>query len=286
MLKKLKKILKIIGVIFLLIFLVLVVLFYRFSTPKSDTKIIEIFEDENKEVYINHRTFDGFNYRIITVQKEIDTTLPTIVFVHGSIGSSLDFKKYMFDNKLSSKANLISYDRIGYGLEQTGKVQESINLEKDLLEDLIEDLDTSKLILVGYSYGGPIVLASKKMYKKVVLLAPAVYSKVEPMPVALAIYKWKATRWLMPKVWQAASKEKLSHKRDLRKFENNWQLNPSKIISIHGDDDWIVPYENSLFIKENFSPLQFELVTLNGAGHGLVWTHFNEIKNILIQQLN
>ena len=88
-------------------------------------------------------------------------------------------------------------------------------------------------------------------------------------------------------IWRlTASKEKLTHKADLENFETIWNENPSKIISIHGNEDWIVPFENSLYLKEIFSPQQFDLVTLNGGGHGLVWSHFNEIKKILLKQLN
>ena len=60
----------------------------------------------------------------------------------------------------------------------------------------------------------------------------------------------------------------------------------SKVLSIHGNKDWIVPIENSTYLKENFSSEQFELVTLKGAGHGFVWSHFTDIRNILLQQLN
>lgn len=281
-----RKIFKIFGIIFLLLFTVLIVLFYRFSTPKSDQKIEKEFTKSNHSIFISNQQFRSFNYRVISTQKEIDTTLPTIVFIHGSIGSALDFKHYLLDAELNKKANLISYDRIGYGMQQTGNVQESITFETKMLESLIKNLNKKTTILVGYSYGGPIALASKQNYKKIILLAPAVYSKIEPMPWALKLYKWKATRWLLPAIWKAASKEKLTHKEDLLKFEKNWQENPSKIVSIHGDEDWIVPFENSLFLKENFSPHQFDLVTLNGAGHGLVWSHFNEIKKIIAQQLN
>ena len=105
------------------------------------------------------------------------------------------------------------------------------------------------------------------------------------MPWLLNVYNWKASRWLIPAIWKAASKEKLSHKTDLQKFENNWDTNPSNIISVHGNEDWIVPYENSLFLNTKFSSKQFELVTLKGAGHGLVWSHFEEIKKQIIQQL-
>ena len=105
------------------------------------------------------------------------------------------------------------------------------------------------------------------------------------MPWALNFYKWKATSWLLPKVWQAASKEKLSHKKDLMKFQNHWDKNTSSILSIHGNEDWIVPYENSLYLNSKFSSKQVELVTLDGAGHGLVWSHFDEIKKQIMQQL-
>lgn len=282
---KINKIVKIIGTFLFLLFIVLLVLFYRFSQPTSTKSIKSEFADANVEVYIKEKQFKDFNYRVLATQQKIDTTIPTIIFIHGSIGSIVDFKSYLTDTNLNKKANLIAYDRIGYGIYDTGNVQESIAFEVELLEDLCSDLLTEKTILVGYSYGGPIALASKKNYKKVILLAPAVYSKVEPMPFALNLYKWKSTRWLVPDVWQAASKEKLSHKRDLLKFEDNWNTIPSNVLSIHGDKDWIVPYENSLYLNNMFTSNQFELVTLHGAGHGLVWSHFDEIKSHLLQQL-
>ncbi|PKP10071.1 MAG: hypothetical protein CVU08_13925 [Bacteroidetes bacterium HGW-Bacteroidetes-3] len=283
--KKLRLVLKIVGWLFAVILGVFIVFFYRFSSPKSDAEIQKEFAKNNVAVFIKQHQFKSQRFRVLEFQKEIDTTLPTIVFVHGSPGSILDFKKYCSDADLRGKANLITYERVGYGIDETGNVQESIAFETALLEDLLIDLDKRKTILVGYSYGGPIALASKYKYKKIVLLAPAVYSKVEPMPWILNFYRWKTTRWLLPDIWKAASKEKLSHKKDLLNFENNWKDNPSKILSVHGNNDWIVPYENSLYLKEKFPSKQFELVTLEDAGHGLVWSHFTAIKNILLQQL-
>lgn len=286
MLKRFKKVLKIITILIIVLFGALIIFFYRFSTPKSDSKIEKDFLKNETEVYIKHASFKNFKYRIIETQKVIDTMLPTIVFVHGSIGAAFDFKKYLQNAALNKRANLISYDRVGYGIEQTGNVQESIAFEAEMLDSLLQKVDTKNIILVGYSYGGPIALASKKTHKKIILLAPAVYSKVEPMPWLLNVYKWTLTKWMLPEIWKAASKEKLTHKVDLQNFEDSWVKNPTKIISIHGNEDWIVPFENSLYLKEIFPPQQFDLVTLNGAGHGLVWSHFNEIKSILLQQLN
>ena len=97
------------------------------------------------------------------------------------------------------------------------------------LEDMMKDLNPEKTILVGYSYGGSIVLASKKKYKKVILFAPAVYAKVEPMPP----------------IWKQASKEKMSHQKDLEEFQGSWTENPSEVICVHRDADWVVPFANS-----------------------------------------
>lgn len=136
--RKTKKTLKIIGIIFFVVFTLLIIQFYRFSTPKSDKKINKEFIENESAVYIKHQKFKNFEYRVLRTQKELDTTLPTIVFIHGSIGSALDFKQYLFDADLNKKANLISYDRIGYGTVQTGNVQESIAFEVELLNNLIE----------------------------------------------------------------------------------------------------------------------------------------------------
>ena len=71
---------------------------------------------------------------------------------------------------LFENANFITYDRIGYNYQEENEVQESIAFERDMLEDIIKDLNPQKTILVGYSYGGPIALASYKKYRKVIFI--------------------------------------------------------------------------------------------------------------------
>jgi pimeloyl-ACP methyl ester carboxylesterase len=279
-----KKILKIIGLIFIFAFIILYYLFSTFTAPKSDEGVIDKFNESTHKPKITQETFNNYKYRKLTIQK--DTILPTLVFVHGTIGSSTDFVEYMTDSLLLTKVNMISYDRVGYNFEDENPVQESIAFERDMLKDIIKNLNPKKTILVGYSYGGPIALAVKQKVNKTILLAPAVYSKVEPMPWAINLYKSSLTRWLIPDIWKEASKEKLSHKKDLQRFENNWESNPNKIISIHGTSDWIVPYENSIFLQNQFHKNQFDLITIKDVGHGLIWSNFKEIKQQLLNQLD
>ncbi|MGY0407245.1 MAG: alpha/beta fold hydrolase [Polaribacter sp.] len=282
--RKIKRFLKILAWLFGIGLLLLYGVFYYFTTPKSDKKILAKFENATVKPVISHEVFKGFDYRKITIHK--NDSLPTIVFVHGTIGSCIDFAKYMQDATLSKKANFISYDRIGYNYKDANNVQESIAFEVEMLQNITKNLPKEKTIVVGYSYGGPIVLADTTRYKKIIVLAPAVYSKVEPMPWMLNFYKWKITRWLVPNIWKQASREKLSHKKDVRNFEENWTKNPNTIIDIHGDNDGIVPYASSIYLLHQFPANRFKLITIANAGHGLVWSEFSTIKKEILKQLN
>lgn len=282
--KRFKKILKIFTTIVFVLFICLYIVFIILSSPKSDEKVLSEFENSNIKPKLSHEKFKDFTYRKLTFQK--DSTLPTIVFVHGTIGSCVDFEAYIKDSLLSKRANFISYDRVGYNYSDKNKVQESIAFERDLLQNITSSLDHEKTVLIGYSYGGPIVLADKTKYKKILLFAPAVYSKVEPMPWMINLYKLKITRWLIPDIWKQASKEKMSHRKDLENFETNWYSNPNEIVSIHGNDDMIVPYSNSEYLVTQFSKEQFKLITIPSAGHGLVWSEFEFIKQQILNNLD
>ena len=100
----LKKTVKIIGVFLFVVVTILTILFYRFSTPKSDEKISTFFTENEIDITIKHANFQSFKYRVLATQKQIDTTKPTIVFIHGSIGSAFDFKAY-FCRKLDTFSN-------------------------------------------------------------------------------------------------------------------------------------------------------------------------------------
>lgn len=280
-----RKVFKIVGYTVVIITIVFIVLIHQVFKFKSNETITEFFEEANQEVLIEQKEFEGFSYRFIAMQKEVDTTLLNLIFIHGSPGSVMDYKRYLADKQLNVKANIFAYERIGYGTETAPDVQK-LSFEIRMLDDITKNFDNSKTILFGYSYGGPIALGSKKEYKKVVLCAPAVYSEVEPMFWFLNFYKFPLTRIFIPKALKAASVEKLQHPDDLKQFENNWNSNPAQIKVIHGNKDWIVPFSNTEFLIEQFPNDQIEVVVLEEAGHDLIWSRFNEIKSELLDVID
>ena len=278
-----KKIMKIIGASVLVILLLFSAGIYSFSKRKSDKKITKIFQKKSSQVFIKHLIFKNKDIRVFEMQEKLDTTSPILVFIHGSPGSALDFKKYFLDIEINQKYNIISYDRVGYSDVATGKVLSSINDEVEVLHEVLKNINLKQVILVGYSYGGTIVLASTKNYKKKIILAGAVKGDLEPVFWALNLYEWKLTRPLVPKVFQAAAQEKIKHITELSEFENIWNVSESSVLTIHGKKDRIVPYENSLFLKEKMDKNKFTLLPIEKGNHSLVWTNFELIKGEILK---
>lgn len=274
---------KILGASVLILLILLTVGVYRFSDRKTDKKIVKIFKKDASNVFIKHLNFKDKDIRVLEMQQIIDTALPILVFVHGSPGSALDFKKYLMDTDLNKNYNIIVYDRIGYGNLNTGEVLNSVQEEVAVLHEVLKDYDVNNIVLLGYSYGGTIALAAPENYKNKIILAGAVRGDLEPMFWVLNLYKWKFTRPLVPKVLRAASQEKLEHVTELSSLEDKWDISTSPILIIHGNKDRIVPYENSLYLKEKIDKKKLTLITIEKGNHSLVWTNFALIKNEILK---
>ena len=281
-----RKTFKIIGGIFLVLFLAAVYLVYAFTSPNSEADIVKKFQDERVQPSIHYEAYKDHSVRIIGMQKEIDSLLPTLFFVHGSPGSSMDFQRYLKDEELNSIANLFSYDRIGYGPERTGEVLNSLQEEVELLHQILEGIDIGSVILVGYSYGGTVVMASELGYKKKIALAAAVKGELEPMFWAMNLYRWELTRPLVPKVFRGASIEKFRHVKELGHYKEKWGVSDANVLSIHGKKDVIVPFENSLFLNALLDKDKFTLIPLDEGNHSLIWTNFDLIKKELIKSIS
>ena len=93
-LRKFKKILKIVFIAIGILLIAILIAAHLLLKPASDSKIIAELSKGIATPYISNKHYKKFEYRVISMQKEIDTLLPTIVFVHGSPGSPLDYKRH------------------------------------------------------------------------------------------------------------------------------------------------------------------------------------------------
>ncbi|MCA0933829.1 alpha/beta hydrolase [Lutimonas saemankumensis] len=283
--RTIKRILKILGGIFVVLLITFYLLVHYFIRPKSDETVLNTFKEVNLDPALNYIDFKGEKVRVIQMKRILDSKLPTLVFVHGSPGSFMDFKRYLSDFTLNNKANMIAYDRIGYGANNEGKVLKSLEEEMAVLDKVLKSFNLSDVVLIGYSYGGTLIMAADKNYRSKIALAPSVRGDLEPMFWLMNLSRWKLSRPFLPKVLLAASSEKFRHVDELPLFHDRWEISSSKVLAIHGEKDRIVPFGNSIYLRDNFEKEKFTLIPIKQGNHSLIWTNFDLIKDEIIKSL-
>jgi pimeloyl-ACP methyl ester carboxylesterase len=243
----------------------------RFRT--QDHKIIKQFQKKGYDPSIHYTFFQGLQMRHIHSQA-FDSLKPTLFFVHGAPGSSNNFDLYLQDTVLNSQFNMISVDRLGYGFSEFGKAYPNIHFQAASLVPLIQTYahEDQSLILIGWSYGGPIVaklgMDLPNTISATLLLAPALDPQAERYFKIGKLAEWKMTRWMIPKPFEVAQIEKNAHAKELLLLENKWQSTQIPVWMIHGTEDKIVPYlANTNFAKTHFPEDTFTLLPIEGVGH-------------------
>lgn len=220
---------------------------------QSDKKTIAHFEKRNQKAFIKRLNFEGKDVRYVEVGiEENKNTL--IIFVHGAPGSSRDLLSYLSDSTLLEKARIISFDRLGYGYSNYGKSEVSIETQAKLVNAFVDTAEESKIILVGHSFGGPIIAKAAVMNTKIsgiLMLAPVNDPYNEKIFWVSNFGKWKLTRWMMSEAWKVATDEKLAHEQELLRMKNDWKKLQIPVVHIHGENDWIAPISNVDWSENN-----------------------------------
>lgn len=252
---------------------------------QSDRKILNKFKTKDYKPSIEYTTIRNRQIRYIYLHR--NDSLPLLVFVHGSPGSSLDYISYLLDDTLNLHYNMISFDRPGYGYSGFGESLTSIRENARIVKELINRFHPDKTILLGHSYGGPIALRVAMDYPDAVdellLLAPALDPDNELIFKIAYLAKWPITRLLTPTALKVAADEKFSHADELRKMLPLYDHVKCKVTHIHSINDDLVPYENLKFMEQKISDDRLEAITLDKGNHFLPWTKFNLVRDHLLE---
>ena len=254
---------------------------------KNDIAVVKSFRKVNQTPKIYRVNFEGKSVRYIS-DKPFDKSLPTIIFVHGAPGSSDNFYKHLQDTTLQKKANLVSVDRLGYGYSDFGNAEVSIVKQAKMIDFIAQKYKQNKIILVGWSYGGPIIAkmtVENNNYAHLIMIAPAVSAKDEKHFWFGNVAKWKATKWMVPKVFVVAEDEKLAHEKELTKMESDWQKITTPITYYHGMNDGLVPYDNMAYLRTKVDPAILKYVTLDKGTHFIVFKEYDLIRKEMLDVL-
>lgn len=275
----------------LLFFIISAALTGCMTFRKSDAQSLDYFAKRKVAAQIHRKSLKNREIRFLDVN-HLTPDAPLVIFVHGAPGSAKEFHKYLVDSLLLTKAHLVAIDRPGYGYSGYGKSEPSLEKQTEAVCAVVESFpQASKVVLVGHSYGGPIVAKCAMMhpdrFSAVMMLAPVNDPHSEKVFWYANIAKWKLTRWMLSKAWRVSADEKFAHVEELKKMEADWSQMAVPVVHIHGaKDKMLAPPGNIDFSKNHIASEFLKMIVIPDTGHLIPWTDYDKVKTELLALLN
>jgi pimeloyl-ACP methyl ester carboxylesterase len=214
-------------------------------------------------------------------------SLPTLVFIHGSPGSWMNYMKFMWDSNLRKKFRIVAIDRPGFGYSDFGK---AVHLQQqcDMIMPVLQKLKTAQpMILVGHSMGGPVLVklaaAKSSLFDKIVIVAGSIDVDQEKIETWRNIMANRPLYWCLPGAFGPSNTEILYLKKDLISLQQDFKNITCNVLFVHGDKDTWVPIENIAYGKKMMIYAKsFAADTIFGAGHNIPWERTADFKKILL----
>lgn len=214
-------------------------------------------------------------------------SLPTLVFIHGSPGSWMNYMKFMWDSSMRKKYRVVSIDRPGFGYSDFG---EAMHLQEQcaMILPVLQKLKTKQpMYLVGHSLGGPVLVKlaadAPFLFEKIVIVAGSIDVNQEKTETWRKVMAHRPLYWCLPGAFGPSNTEILYLKKDLLPLQNDFKNITCKVLFVHGDKDTWVPIDNIAYgEKMMVQAKSITADTLFGAGHNIPWERPDEFKKILL----
>lgn len=203
-----------------------------------------------------------------------------VVFVHGTPGSWRAFEGYLAQPALAERARLVAVDRLGFGRSEPGRAETSLERQAASLAPLLRRLmaeapAAGRPILVGHSYGGPVIARFAMDYPGLagglVMVAPSIDPGLERLRWYNHVASWRLFNWSLPAEWLTSNREILPLKKELEAMLGGWDKIAAPAIVIQGDADKLVPAGNADFAARKLPAERLKIERVPGAGHFVLW---------------
>lgn len=216
--------------------------------------------------------------------------LTPVIFVHGSPGSWGTFMRFMGHKGLLGKAKLISVDRPGFGESGRGAAEKSIRMQAAAIQPILARYARQKpAILVGHSFGGPVIARLAMDYPELVggliLVAPSIDPDLEKTKWYQIPADWKAFSWMLPTDLVTTNREILPLKRELEEMLPLWSAIRVPVTLIQGEKDRLVPPANADFAKKVLLNAPLNVIREPDLNHFIPWNRPDLILDAIFDQL-
>ncbi len=256
------------------------------SVPDNTDLVSRYFPDNPRPVL---RYLES-NGRRIHYAEMGDEQLPLVVFVHGTPGSWTAFAHFLRNTNLLQVSRMISVDRPGFGNSGDGRWEKRLEDHASLLEPVL-NLDNSGrgAILVGHSYGGPVIARMAMDYPEKVAGIIMVAASVDPDLEHRRWYHLMAMmppfRWVTPKPLLAANAEIFPLKGELKKMLPFWEELTMPVTVIQGGRDKLVNPGNPAFVERVAVNAPQSIQLYPEINHFIPWSHPQLIEDAILKML-
>jgi len=218
-----------------------------------------------------------------------DRSLQPLLLIHGAPGSLFDWKSLAKRSILYDRYYLLVVERPGYGGTRPREPLPSIVEQAKRLGVVLEEEEAEAVVIAGHSYGAPISLVLAALQPERVAHVYGLSGQYDPEnEVVFGVSHWVKYwpfRYLMPRILWVSNIEKLSHAEAQREALSYYTAVKAPVTLVHGDADKLVPFANSVFVKQQLerTPAPVELITLEGKRHPIQLQMPHEIAVLLLR---
>jgi pimeloyl-ACP methyl ester carboxylesterase len=243
-----------------------------FSTRVNDEAMYSYFSNSN---YPPQRHFYEAIGRRLHYVSTGDSLRQPVLFVHGSPGSWDNFKAFLKDSFLLQHCQLMSADRPGFGEAAKGGAEDELRLQAEALLPILKR-QKQPVVLVGHSYGGPVIVQMAILYpqyiKGLVIVAGAVDPDLEPSNWYRFPLKYTPLRQAIPSFFRSSNDELLPLKNELQQMKPNWNKIRCPVVVVQGGKDVLVAPGNAAFIKQQLPQVKVTTIWKENMNHFVPWS--------------
>ncbi len=206
-----------------------------------------------------------------------------LVFVHGTPGSLRAFRSYLADPLLRERFHMISVTRVGWtaGAE---RAEPSLDIQARALRPILEmDRSGRGAILMGHSYGGPVIARAAMDYPELVGGLVFIAATGDPELSGPRWYNYASFWWpefILGKRLMGANDEIMAVRPQLARMLPRWEKLAVPALIVQGDEDNLVHPENADFLRRRLA--NSRLLPRPGGDHFILWGDMPAIRDAVI----